>query len=296
MTSLNILITGSNAGFGRLMVETLAKDGHVVFAGMRDSKGKNEGAATEIKAWASKNNAKVHVVDIDVTSDASVNSGVESALKTAGGKLDVAINNAGIACFGHGEGFTSAQVSQLFDVNVVGPQRVNRAVLPSMRKANSGLIVQISSGLARLPLVFMGPYCATKAAVDSLTETTRYELAATGVDAVIVQPGAFPTGLGQKSMSPADKTVAAGYGAAANGPEMMGKQMESMFAGPNAPSPQMVADAVLKLVNTPKGQRPLRTVVDAFTAPVVEGINKATAEIVTQAYVGMGMGMMVGKA
>lgn len=293
MGSQRILVTGTNSGFGLLMVRTLASKGHTVFAAMRGVDGKNKGAATELRAWADANKAKVTILEADVTSTDSVEKAVKQALES--GPLDVVVNNAGVATVGHNETVTPEQLAQLFDVNVVGPQRVCRAVLPSMRSAKKGLLIHISSELARIPLPFMGAYSASKAALDALAETYRYELAGVGVESVIVQPGAFPTEFGQKGMFGQDASRAQGYGPTADGPQQMFKSLGEMMTGPNAPKPQIVADAVAALVEMPAGKRPLRTTVDP--TPMKQGvdvINSTADGVIRQTLSAWGMGPMLG--
>jgi len=275
---MNVLITGTSSGFGLLTTKTLAKKGHTVFATMRGSTGKNAVAASEIKAFAEKENAKVHVLDLDVTDQASVDHAVKLVLDKAG-HLDVVVNNAGLGGAGHTEAYTAEQAANLFDVNVIGIQRVNRAVLPSMRARGSGLLVHVSSGLGRFVIPCLGLYGATKYAVESLAETYRYELALTGVDSVIVQPGAFGTDFAKNSLFPADGERIAGYGEAAKLTEQLFAMMGQMVSGPNAPDPQLVADAISKLIDTPTGQRPLRTVVAPGQSQGVEACNAASSQV-----------------
>ncbi|HRI66731.1 MAG TPA: SDR family NAD(P)-dependent oxidoreductase, partial [Polyangium sp.] len=124
-----ILITGASSGFGKLTAESLAREGHRVFAGMRDPEGRNAGSRAELMAKG----GSLEVVDLDVTNDASVEKAVAWVEQQAGG-LDVVINNAGIAGMGLTESFTPEQARAMFEVNVVGVQRVNRAALPLMRR------------------------------------------------------------------------------------------------------------------------------------------------------------------
>ena len=173
----NILITGiqqvlgsSSPGFvGRKAVETLAAKGHTIVASMRGVNGKNAEAAKSIESWAKDNNAKVLVVELDVADSASVDKGVAEAIDKAGG-LDVVVNNAGIANMGVQEAYTIEQAKQVFDVNTFGPMRVTNAVLPHLREKKAGLIVNISSILAQFALPYMGIYCASKAALEVLSD------------------------------------------------------------------------------------------------------------------------------
>src|SRR5260221_12111639 len=139
-----ILVTGSAGGFGRLMVETLSRQGYIVFAGMRAVAGKNAPAAEELRILAEREHLALHIVEIDVTDDASVEQAIASIVRITG-RLDVVVNNAGIADIGPLEAFTLKQVQQQFDTNVFGVLRVNRAALPHMRRQGSGLLLQIGS-------------------------------------------------------------------------------------------------------------------------------------------------------
>src|SRR5512146_2102036 len=146
-----VLITGASSGFGRLTAETLAKKGHVVFAGMRDTKGRNADAAGSLSAAANAGGGKIHVLDLDVTSDASVRGAVDQAIATAGG-LDVAVSNAGFAAMGLSEGYTDEQVRSVFDTNFFGAQRLFRAVLPHMRARGAGLLVSVSTTMTHVTI------------------------------------------------------------------------------------------------------------------------------------------------
>src|SRR5260370_11183781 len=198
-----ILVTGSSSGFGRLTVETLARQGYTVFAGMRTVVGKNAPAAEELRALAQREHLALHIIDIDITDDASVERAIESLVGITG-RLDVVVNNAGIAYSGPLEAFTLKQVQQQFDTNVFGVLRVSRAALPHMPRQGSGLLLQIGSIAGRLALPFYGLYAATKFPLEALTESYRYELAPFGIDAAIVEPGTYPTPIATKHQSEAD--------------------------------------------------------------------------------------------
>lgn len=285
---MNVLITGTSSGFGLLTTKTLASKGYTVFASMRGLGGKNAGVAAELHSWAEREGAKVHAIELDVTDQASVDDAVKLVLERAG-HIDVVVNNAGIGAAGLTETFTSEQAAALFDVNVIGLQRVNRAVLPSMRARASGLLIHISSGLGRFVIPCLGLYGATKYAVEGLAEGYRYELALTGVDSVIVQPGAFGTDFGKNSVFAKDGDRAAGYGEAAGLTQQLFANMGKMFEGPHAPDPQLVADAVAKLIETPVGQRPLRTVVAPHQSQGIEAVNGVSSQVQAGMFEGMGL-------
>lgn len=269
---MNILITGTSTGFGKLTALSLAARGHRVFATMRDIEGKNREAAAKLRETKG-----IEVLELDVTSDASVDAGVSAALAAAG-HLDAVINNAGQARVGLTETITSEQLLDLLDINVVGVQRVNRAVLPSMRARKNGLIVCVSSSLGRIVMPVVGLYAATKWAVEALGETYRYDLKATGVDVTIVQPGAYPTEFGSGDPRGADQDRAAGYGPMAGALAAFLEWGKSLKASPNPANPQEVADAIVALVETPAGQRPPRVVVDHSKSPFTPKLNEAHAD------------------
>src|SRR5580704_17217831 len=179
-----VLITGSSTGFGRLFADTLARSGHTVFATMRDPRGRNAKNDSEIGALAEKHSLLIHVLELDVTDDASVERAVDAVVAKAG-RIDVAINNAGYSLTGLAEAVTTEQARRLMDTNFLGPVRVNRAVLPHMRRQRSGVLVHVSSGAGRVILPSAGFYCASKFALEALAESYRYELAQQGIESVI---------------------------------------------------------------------------------------------------------------
>ncbi len=253
-TTKVIIVTGSNSGFGRLTVETLARQGHIVFAGMRASAGRNATAAAELRALARAEGLDLRVVDLDVTDDASVEVAVREVVDTAG-RLDVVVNNAGVAAIGPLEAFTADQARQQFDTNVLGVVRVNRAALPQMRAQGSGLLLQVGSLVGRLALPFTGLYAASKFALEGLTEAYRAELAGLGIDAAIVEPGSYPTSIGNNGMQPTDAARLAPYAATF---ARFGATVAA--AAGMIPDAQEVADAIAHVIALPAGARPLRTV------------------------------------
>lgn len=253
--SKKILITGANGGFGKLTVKTLLKNGHQVAATMRDISGRNKSEAEEFIAEGAK------VIEMDVTNDTSVRKGVEQAINELGG-LDVVINNAGKGVSGMQEHFTPDDFQKLFDINVIGVQRVNRAALPYMRKQGSGLLIHISSLLGRIALPFYGPYQATKWALEAMAENYRVELSGFGVQSVIVEPGGFPTTFIANLMLPSDTTRNESYGEFMNVPGMALAGFEENLKKTPGQTPQKVADAISELIDKPIEERPFRTIVD----------------------------------
>src|SRR5260370_32630407 len=184
--SKTILITGASSGFGRDTAETLSRAGHMVYASMRGTEGKNREAAEALGKLG------IMTVELDVSDDASVEAGVKKVLVEAG-KIDVLVNNAGIMSAGVTEAFTAEQAKVIFDTNVIGLLRLTRAVLPSMRENRDGLIINVGSVLGRVTFPFFGIYGASKFAVEALTDSLRYEVSQPGVEAAGGQPSAYPT-------------------------------------------------------------------------------------------------------
>jgi NAD(P)-dependent dehydrogenase (short-subunit alcohol dehydrogenase family) len=282
-----VLITGTNSGFGNLTAKTLLKNGHTVVAAMRDPNSRNKEPAEELKKLGA------HIIHLDVTNTKSVTEGVAHAVDYAEG-IDTVVNNAGIGVLGLQEMFSTDDFKKLFDINVFGVQRVNRAVLPYMRKNNDGLLIQISSILGRISLPFFGPYNASKYAVEALAENYRVELSGFGIDSVIVEPGAFGTNFPNRILHPSDTTRNHSYGAMAEAPKIQMENFAKTFEGPNPPNPQRVADAILKLIQTPKGERPFRTVVDDLgMTPSIDIYNEAAEKTTQGIYESMGMSEML---
>jgi NAD(P)-dependent dehydrogenase (short-subunit alcohol dehydrogenase family) len=267
-----VLITGSSTGFGRLIAETLARHGYTVFATMRDLGGRNAKNASEIRALAEKESLSLHVLALDVTDDVSVEKAVRAAVEQAG-RIDVAINNAGYGISDVTEAITTEQAQQIMDTNFFGPVRVNRAVLPHMRRQRSGLLLHISSGAGRVVIPTMAFYCASKFALEALAEGYSYELAAQGIESVIVEPGAYQTEIFGKLVTGADPSRKDTYGAVNQMPAKIGGSLTS-----TAGNPQELADAVVRVVETPAGKRQLRYRVSASNLGVDE-INALSASV-----------------
>lgn len=285
--SKKILVTGASGGFGKLISQTLLNKGHTVVASMRGVEDKNKSAAAEL------NRAGAHIVEIDVTDDNSVSQGVATALEKAAG-LDVVVNNAGVGVLGLQETFTPQDWQKLFDINVFGVQRVNRAVLPSMRANQSGLIVYISSLLGRMTIPYYGPYNASKWALEALAENYRVELSGFGIDSCIVEPGGFPTAFMDNLVKPGDSSRNKSYGELAQAPAGFLNNFEKALSANQEQKPQNVADAVAKLIDTPAGQRSFRTVVDKMgMGDHINGYNEQLAQITSGIYNAFGIGDML---
>lgn len=268
----NVIITGSSNGFGLKAAKDFADKGYRVFATMRNPNGKNATAKAELENHA----ANITVVDMDVTSDVSVQEAMSTILAEAG-EPDILINNAGIMYLGITEAFSVEQAKFQMETNYFGAIRVIQAVLPSMRKAGSGLIINTSSLVGRLSPPFFGTYTATKHALEGYSQALRYEVSPFGVDIVLVEPGPFGTGLLASGQAPAHSEILETYGELAGVPAAMGESFAQMLQSENAPDPQWVVDAYVKLAELPFGSRPTRTVVGITWG--TEKINELTQPI-----------------
>jgi NAD(P)-dependent dehydrogenase (short-subunit alcohol dehydrogenase family) len=268
----NIIITGSSNGFGLKAAKDFADKGNKVYATMRNPNGKNANAKADLESHSTN----IKVVDMDVTDEASVKEAMATILAEAG-SVDVLINNAGIMYLGITEAFSVEQARFQMETNYFGAIRVMQAVLPSMRKAGTGLIINTSSLVGRMSPPFFGTYTATKHALEGYTQALRYEVSPFGVDIVLVEPGPFGTGLLASGQAPAHSEVLETYGELAGVPTAMGENFAQMLQSEDAPDPQWVVDAYLKLAEMPTGKRPTRTVVGITWG--VDEINELTQSI-----------------
>jgi len=274
----NVLITGAAGGFGTIIIDALLAEGYTVTGAMRDAEGRNKLAAHTLE------NKGVFVVNIDVTNDQSVVEGVDKAASKMG-SIDILINNAGLGAGGIQEGFTADDWKKVFDVNVFGVQRMTRAVLPFMKREQRGLLMLISSLSARLSVPFQGPYSPSKWAAEALAESYRVEVSNLGIESCIVEPGGFPTQFIGSLLQPSEKERSLDYGAIKDLPAALLSSVKSVFESNPEQTPDLVSDAVIKLIKMPQGTRPMRTEVDKmFMGDLVAPLNKQLAEANEKVY------------
>jgi NAD(P)-dependent dehydrogenase (short-subunit alcohol dehydrogenase family) len=277
-----ILITGASGGFGKLTVLTLLKKGHPVAASMRDIEGKNRSVADELRRAGAK------IIEIDVTDNASVTQGVKNAITGLHG-LDVLINNAGLGVLGMQEFFTPADFQKVFDINVFGVQRMNRAIIPYFREKKDGLIMYTSSLLGRMALPFYGPYQASKWALEALAENYRVELSTFGIENCVVEPGGYPTTFSENLLRPSDNSREVSYGDFAKVPEQSLNNFENALKNNPQQNPQKVADAFAELIDKPKGEKPFRTPVDFIgMGDHIQKYNEHLEQMMTGLYTNFG--------
>jgi NAD(P)-dependent dehydrogenase (short-subunit alcohol dehydrogenase family) len=277
-----VLVTGASTGFGRLIAETLARKGCQVFATMRNVNGKNAAAAQELRELAKRESVWLRAIELDVTDDGSVERAVQAAMDEAG-RIDVLVNNAGYGLMGVTEAVTLEQARRIMDTNFFGAVRMNRAVLPHMRKQRSGLLIHISSGAGRVVVPSMGFYCASKWAMEALAEEYRYELASLGIDSIIIEPGAYPTAVFDNIERAADTEREEAYGAVKG----IADHVLGMLGGAKG-NPQEIADVVLRTIETPPGQRKLRQRVGSGVQGIVD-LNQLSEQVQGQILAAFGM-------
>jgi NAD(P)-dependent dehydrogenase (short-subunit alcohol dehydrogenase family) len=270
-----ILVTGASSGFGAMSARALADAGHIVYASMRATQGRNAPQVAAVEAYAREHGVALHALELDVQSQDSSDAAI-ARIVAEQGQLDVVMHNAGHMAFGPAEAFLPEQYAQLYDVNVIGAQRVNRAALPQLRRQGRGLLLWIGSSSTRGGTPpYLAPYFAAKAAMDAVAVSYAGELARWGIETAIVVPGAFTKGTNHfaHSGSPGDVDRVAAYD---QGPTQ-GLAQEIMTnlaaAEPADADPTEVARVVVDVVGAPFGQRPFRVHID----PSEDGSNVVSA-------------------
>lgn len=270
----SILITGTSSGFGRLGAEHFARLGAKVFASMRNLP---RPEAEALERLAESEGLDITVVEIDITSDEQVETGVASVLEATGGTLDVLINNAGIAMSGPIEVQDLEATKLMFDTNVFGAQRMIRAVLPAMRAQGSGQVFNVTSQLGRLIIPGLGQYSPTKFALEALSEQLAYEVVAQGIDVTIIQPGGYPTEIWQSAADRSGKLKARTSDGLLEAYPQMTAGMGEASNGGGTTDPMDVPRAIAGIIAMPAGARPLRKPVHPGAKPQVP-INEVSAQ------------------
>ncbi len=255
-----ILISGASSGFGALTARRLAEAGHTVYATMRDTTRRNAPQVVEARRFAAEKNVDLRTAELDVSSQESADRAVEQVLKEAG-RLDVVVHNAGHMVYGPAEAFTPEQLAEMYDINVLSTQRINRAALPVLRKQRHGLLIWIGSSSTRGGSPpYLAPYFAAKAGMDAMAVSYAGELARWNIETSIIIPGAYTSGTNHFAHSgrPSDESRVAEYSA---GPTAtLSKEIMDGFARTEVPDADVndVADTIVQVVDAPFGKRPFR--------------------------------------
>lgn len=181
------IVTGSSSGIGMDTAVTLARNGFLTYATVR-----NMEKSSIIKTAAEKEKLPIKVVHLDVTDDQSVNNAIRT-IDSEDGRIDVLVNNAGYGLVGAFEDLSIDEIKNQYETNVFGLMRVTQAVLPIMRRQKSGIIVNVSSGAGLFGYPGGSAYVSTKFAVEGLSESISYELGPFGIKVVLIEPGFIKT-------------------------------------------------------------------------------------------------------
>jgi NAD(P)-dependent dehydrogenase (short-subunit alcohol dehydrogenase family) len=288
-----VLITGAATGIGNLTAHALARAGHTVYASMRDLDGRNGSPAEQLLAEGRDQGVDLRVVELDVTSQPSAHQAVDTIVGDAG-HLDVVVHNAGHLYVGYAEAFTAEDIAHLFDVNVLGAQRVNRAALPHMRGRRAGALVYVGSTTSVVVPPFLGPYVASKFAFDALAMTTSYEVSQFGIETTIVLPGPFTHGTEHfpNASHAGDRDVTAAYSALDPLVARNEEATVSLFDPAVDADPAAVAAEITRILSLPTGRKPFRSVVD-FTDSGVEQVVAVTEKSRRDFVTRMGFGELL---
>ncbi|MBD0404927.1 SDR family oxidoreductase [Flammeovirga sp. EKP202] len=256
-----VLITGTSSGFGKLLTEQLsAKSQYQIIATMRNTNSTNKTVRRELEKLQN-----VEVLELDVTSEKEVKAITELVLQKHQ-SIDILINNAGVFGGGLLEAHSIEQVQKLFDINVYAPLRLMKAILPSMRKRQDGLIINLSSMLGLFSIPLNAVYCASKFALEALVTGSYGELIQKGVENILVEPGSFPTELYKKTGTKADlQEVTDSYDGMA---EQMTEYANNAVYGAvqkHKPDPNAVINKIIGLIEMEKGTRPVRNPIDQIS-------------------------------
>jgi NADP-dependent 3-hydroxy acid dehydrogenase YdfG len=278
-----ILITGAGGGFGKLITKELIDNGFIVIGTMRDIKNRNKQAKEELEKLGAR------IIEMDVTNSSSVESAIKESIQNFG-DIEVVINNAGLGVLGLQETFTPEDFQKLFDINVFGVQRVNRAILPHFREKQNGLLIHISSLLGRITVPYYGPYNASKWALEALAENYRTELSGFGIESCIIEPGGYPTTFIDNLLRPSDTKRTNDLGEFGKFPEEFLKGFEQGLAANPEQNPRNVALAIVDLIKKPKGEKPFRTIIDKMGMGThLEEYNNHLAKVTEGIYTAFGI-------
>lgn len=268
-----VMITGIAGGFGKPTAFALFEKGYQVAGSVRSREGKTADAVAELEA------AGATIVEMDVTDTTSTERGMAEAITQLGG-IDVLFNNAGIGSYGIQELMSPDDMTRVFDVNVMGVQRVMRAALPHMRAQGRGTVLYTSSLIGRIATPFYGTYSASKWALEAIVECYRTELSGFGIESCIIEPGAMPTAFFGGMVTPKDPEREAQYCEFAAVPAMSASGLAQMLEATPDQRPERIAEAVVALLDMPFGQKPFRTVVDHVgVGPQIERYNEVLHDV-----------------
>jgi NAD(P)-dependent dehydrogenase (short-subunit alcohol dehydrogenase family) len=282
-----VFITGIAGGFGKPTAMALLEKGYEVAGSVRSRDGRNAETVAVLEG------AGAGIVEMDLTDAASTEAGLTTAITALGG-LDVLFNNAGIGSCGIQELMSPEDMARVFDVNVLGVQRVMRAALPHMRAQGRGTVFYTSSLIGRIATPFYGTYSASKWALEAIVECYRTELSGFGIESCIIEPGAMPTAFFDGLITPDDPEREAAYGDLAAVPNLSNAGLAQLLEATPAQRPERIAEAVARLIDMPFGEKPFRTVVDHVgVGPEIERYNEVLHDVTRKVLTGFGIEQML---
>ena len=238
-TPLTVLITGCSSGIGRATALEAASRGHRAIATARDP-----ASVADLAGMSG-----MEALRLDVTDPASVREATVAILSRAG-RIDALVNNAGYAQYGAVEDVTAEEWRRQFDVNLFGAIEVARTVLPAMRKARRGTIVNVSSVAGKIAIPFSAPYCASKHALEAVSDALRVEVAPFGIRVVVVEAGPITTHFADRARAEVARMLSAPgpYSAFYGNAE---RAMETDFSAGSLP-PEAVARVIVDAIESPE--------------------------------------------
>lgn len=253
----NVLITGCSSGFGYGMALKFSRAGDKVFAAVRDLKSDGSKKLTQL---AHEENLPIELIYIDVTKQSTIDDAIKLIVKKTK-QIDVLINNAGFGYMGPVEDFSIEEVKHQYDTNIYGVLRMVKAVAPIMRKQKQGIIINFSSISGLVPFPLYGIYSSSKYAIETISESLRFELSHFGITVLLIEPGSFATNFSTNRTTPqlfgtpnsAYKTLSNNFWTRYR--KTHDQSHKSFFS--KTRSPQRIIDAVFNL--TQKDNPPFRT-------------------------------------
>jgi short-subunit dehydrogenase len=248
-----VLITGASSGIGKATAEKLLAEGYAVY-----------GAARRLEKMRDLEQAGAHLIEMDITREHDVASAVNRIAEEQGG-IDILINNAGFGMYGAMEDTSLEDARYQFEVNLFGLARLTQLALPYMRQQRAGKIVNISSMGGKIYTPLGSWYHATKHALEGWSDCLRLELAAFGIDVIIIEPGAIGTEFGDVMIAPLLER--SGDGAYAELAHKVAATSRAAYEGGNNSPPSLIADVISKAL---RARRPrTRYAAGKYARPVI---------------------------
>ena len=236
------VVTGSSSGIGKEVSVVFARSGFTTYATMRNIQN-----SSTLKSIQESENLDLHCVQLEVTDDNSVLKAIQT-ISHEHGRIDILVNNAAYALTGAFEDLSMAEIKSQYETNVFGLIRTTQAVLPLMRKQNSGIIINISSGAGRFGFPTGSAYVSTKFAVEGLSEAISFELEPFGIRVILIEPGVVKTNfLNSTILAKKSKDPNSEYAPLIKYVNSVINEMVK-----NGSDPQYVADIILDAVTTDK--------------------------------------------